>query len=107
MAHTPCPGLGVGFLRRAVGVRLRPGEGRDFGNEAGAGGCASLALAVSVEPKMPVSSEGGKWEIRTQDSGSFHCWAVLSRPQPASKQVYSLTLGQGVRGSTCSLLREN
>lgn len=43
-----------------MGVRLRPREERDFGNKAGAGGGESLALLVSVEPKMPVSSEGGK-----------------------------------------------
>lgn len=39
-AHTPCPGLGVSFLRRAVGVRLRPWEERDSRSKAGAGGCA-------------------------------------------------------------------
>lgn len=82
MAPTPCPGLGVGFLRRAVGVRLRPGKGRDFGNKAGAGGCLSQALLVSVvEPKTPVSSEGGNgWKSVPRTLGPFT--AGQSSPNP-------------------------
>lgn len=103
MAHTPCPGLGVGFLRRAVGVRLRPLEGRDFGNEAGAGGCASQALLVSVEPKMPVSSEGGK---RGNPYSGLGVLSLLGSSEPARPaSSYALTLGEQVSGSTCSLVR--
>lgn len=61
-AHTPCPGLGVGFLRRAVGVRRRPREERDSGNKAG--GCAPQELLVAMEPEIPVLYEKvGCWAL--------------------------------------------
>ena len=61
-AHTPCPGLGVGFLRRAVGVRRRPGEERDSGKKAG--GCAPRELLVEMEPEIPVLYEKvGRWAL--------------------------------------------
>lgn len=103
-AHTPCLCLGVGSQRSPAGVRLRPKEERDFGNKAGAEGASPERYWSRWSPRCRCHQKMGSVEIHAQDSGCFHCWAVLGR-RPACQQVCTLPLNVPVSGSTCSLGR--